>query len=350
VHIKIYLKEEKIMKDGYKIVDIHTHFYTKPWLDFLAQRTEDPTFEWTSPTSGLAKVGGIPAGHVDKPATFDIKSRVEELDSLGIDVQVLSHTCPGVGEVSESDAIEWATKINDTLAGFCEEYSGRFYFLMTVPCQNVDKAIEEMERAKKLPGAKGVQVFSNVNGTLISDPQFHPILEKAADLSLPVKVHPAFTPLTADAMYKAKLPMQLFGFTLDTTMAITLMLFQGFFEKLPNLKVIHSHLGGMAPYMMGRIDTAFKRYSKEFCVECTLPPSMGYKDHVYIDTLAMHVPAIKCAWEYMGIDHMLFGTDFPHRASGTVEGNLATLDEVGFSAEDKEKVLSKNAIKLFNLD
>ena len=90
------------------------------------------------------------------------------------------------------------------------------------------------------------------------------------------------------------------------------------------------------------------RYCKQY--ECTLPPSMGYKDRVYIDTLAMHVPAIKCAWEYMGVDHMLFGTDFPHRASGTVEGNLATLDEVGFSAEDKEKILSKNAIKLFNLD
>lgn len=338
------------MKDGYKIVDIHTHFYTKPWLDFLAQRTEDPTFEWTSPTSGLAKVCGIPAGHVDKPATFDIKARVEELDSLGIDVQVISHTCPGVGEVSESDAIEWATKINDILAGFCEEYAGRFYFLMTVPCQNVDKAIEEMERAKKLPGAKGVQVFSNVNGTLISDPQFHPILEKAADLSLPVKVHPAFTPLTADAMYKAKLPLQLFGFTLDTTMAVTNFIFTGVFAKFPKLKVIHSHLGGMAPYMMGRINNAFKRYSKEFDIDAGGMPGDVYRERIYVDSIGLHVPAIKCAWEFMGVDHMLFGTDFPHRASGTVEDNLVTLDEVGFSAEDKEKILSKNAIELFNLD
>jgi predicted TIM-barrel fold metal-dependent hydrolase len=68
-----------------------------------------------------------------------------------------------------------------------------------------------------------------------------------------------------------------------------------------------------------------------------------------VDTLSMHVPAIKCAYEYMGIDHLLFGTDYPHRASGTVEGNLDTLDKVGFTSEEKEKVLSRNAIELFNL-
>jgi len=337
------------MINGMKIVDVHTHFYSKPWLDYLSQRTEDPTFEWTGPTSGLAKVGGIPAGHVDKPGTFDIEARVEDLDRLGIDVQVISHTCPGVGEVSEADAIEWSKKLNDLFAGFCQDYPGRFYFLATLPCQNVDKALEEMERVQKIPGAKGVQVFSNVNGTLISDPQFHPIFSKAADSGLPVKVHPAFTPLTADAMKKANLPLQLFGFTLDTTMAVTNMIFSGVFTKFSNLKVIHSHLGGMAPYMMGRINTAFKRYTKEFDIGGGLPEDV-YRKHIYIDTLAMHVPAIKCGWEFMGTDHLIFGTDYPHRASGTVEDNLATLDKVGFSSEEKERILSKNAISLFGLD
>jgi len=338
------------MINDMKIVDIHTHFYSKPWLDYLAQRTEDPTFEWTGPKSGIATVGGIPAGHVDKPGTFDIEARVEDLDRLGIDVQVISHTCPGVGEVSEADAIEWSKKLNDLFAGFCQDYPGRFYFLATLPCQNIDKALEEMERVQKIPGAKGVQVFSNVNGTLISDPQFHPILGKAAESGLPVKVHPAFTPLTADAMKKANLPLQLFGFTLDTTMAVTNMIFSGVFTKFPNLKIIHSHLGGMAPYMMGRINTAFKRYTQEFDIGGGGLPEDVYRKHVYIDTLAMHVPAIKCGWEFMGTDHLIFGTDYPHRASGTVEDNLATLDEVGFSSEEKVQVLSKNAINLFGLD
>ncbi|MFC1822247.1 amidohydrolase family protein [Thermodesulfobacteriota bacterium] len=74
-----------------------------------------------------------------------------------------------------------------------------------------------------------------------------------------------------------------------------------------------------------------------------------YKERVYIDTLAMHVPTIKCAWEFMGTDHILFGTDYPHRASGTVEENMAILDKVGFTDEEKQKIYSKNAKELFGM-
>lgn len=338
------------MKDDMKIVDIHTHFYSKPWLDYLAERKVDPTFKWTGPTSGLGYIEGVPAAHVDKAGTFDIEARVKDLDELGIDVQVISHTCPGVGEVEEDVAIEWSKRLNDLFAGFCEDYPDRFYILATVPCQNVDEAIKELERVAKVKSVKGVQVFSNVNGELISDEKFHPILGKAAELGLPVKVHPAFTPLAKEACFRAKLPVQLFGFTLDTTMAVTNMIFTGVFTKFPKLKVIHSHLGGMAPYMMGRMNTAYKRYSKEFDIAGGGLPEDVYRKHVYIDTLAMHVPAIKCGWEFMGTDHLIFGTDYPHRASGTVEDNLATLDKVGFSSDEKVQILSQNAIDLFALD
>ena len=337
------------MKDGIQVIDIHNHFYSRPWLDYLSQRVDEPRFEWTGPTSGVAKVGAMATSHVDKPGDFDIEARVEDLDVAGIDVQVLSHTCPGVAELPVSESIEWAGKINDIFAEICRDGSGRFHFLATLPPADINEALKEMDRAHQELGAKGFQMFSSIDGVLATDPQFYPIFEKAAGFGVPVKIHPSFRPLTADAMQKAGLPLQLFGFTLDTTMVLTLMLFQGFFEKLPELKVIHSHLGGMAPYMMGRIDTAFKRYKKVVHIDASLTPSEVYRKHVYIDTLAMHVPAIRCAHEYMGIDRLLFGTDYPHRASGTVEENMAIIDEMGFTQEEKEKVLSKNAIRLFNL-
>jgi len=297
----------------------------------------------------VAKVGAIATSHVDKPGDFDIQARVEDLDVAGIDVQVLSHTCPGVAELPVSESIEWAGKINDIFAEICRDGSGRFHFLATLPPADIDEALKEMDRAYQELGTKGFQMFSSINGVLATDPQFYPIFEKAAGFGVPVKIHPSFRPLTTDAMQKAGLPLQLFGFTLDTTMVLTLMLFQGFFEKLPGLKVIHSHLGGMAPYMMGRIDTAFKRYKKVVQIDASRTPSEVYREHVYVDTLAMHVPAIRCAYEYMGIDRLLFGTDYPHRASGTVEDNMAILDKVGFTENEKEKVLSGNAKTLFNL-
>ena len=337
------------MKNGFKVIDIHNHFYSRPWLDYLAQRTEEPRFEWTGPTTGVAKIGSSTPSHVDKAGDFDIKARVEDLDAAGIDVQVLSHTCPGVAELPVSESIEWAKKINDIFAEICREFPGRFYFLATLPPGDMEEALKEMDRAYKELGARGFQMYSSIEGVLATDPLFYPVFEKAAAFGVPVKIHPSFRPLTTEAMQKAGLPLQLFGFTLDTTMVLTQMLFQGMFEKLPGLKVIHSHLGGMAPYMMGRIDTAFKRYSKEVSMEGGRTPSEVYREHVYIDTLSMHVPAIKCAYEYMGIDHLLFGTDYPHRASGTVEGNLDVLDRVGFSDEEKECVYSKNAMNIFKL-
>ena len=337
------------MKDGIQVIDIHNHFYSRPWLDDLSQRTEEPRFEWTGPTSGVAKVGALATSHVDKPGDFDIEARVKDLDEAGIDVQILSHTCPGVAELPVLESIEWAGKINDIFAEICRDGSGRFHFLATLPPGDIDEALKEMNRAHHELGTKGFQMFSSIDGVLASDPQFYPIFEKAAGLGVPVKIHPSFRPLTTDVMQKAGLPLQLFGFTLDTTMVLTLMLFQGVFEKLPGLKVIHSHLGGMAPYMMGRIDTAFKRYKKVVHMDASRIPSEAYREHVYIDTLAMHVPAIRCAHEYMGTDRLLFGTDYPHRASGTVEDNMAILDRVGFTENEKEKVLSKNATRLFNL-
>lgn len=337
------------MKDGMKVIDIHNHAYTKPWLDYLAQRVEEPNFEWTGPTSGVAKVDGVIAGHVDRPGDFDMAARVEDLDRAGIDVQVLSHTCPGVAEVSVTESIEWSRRINDTFAETCQKWPGRFYFLATLPPKNIEEALKEIDRAYSELDAKGIQMYSNIDGVLCSAPEFHPIFEKAAEYGLPVKIHPAFRPLTAAAMKAANLPLQLYGFTLDTTMALTTMLYGGLFEKFPTLKVIHAHLGGMVPYMIGRADTAFKRYSKEWDFQGEQLPSEAYKEHVYIDTLSMHVPAIRCAFEYMGIDRLLFGTDYPHRASGTVEENLTILDEVGFSEEEKEKVFSRNAVKLFDL-
>ncbi len=337
------------MKDGHKVIDIHNHTYTKGWIDYMTQRKGEPVFEWTGPTSGVFKVTGVVAAHVDHAGDYDIETRIVDLDRYGIDTQIITHTCPGVAEVSVSESIEWASKINDTLAGFCQKYPGRFCFLATLPFQNIEESLKEMERAYKDLGAKGIQIFSNANGILTSSPEFHPLYEKAAEYGLTVEIHPSMKPTTAEAMKAANLPFQLYGYTMDTTMVVTSLIYQGVFEKYPNLKVHHCHLGGMIPYMIGRVDNAFKRFDKEWGIELPKAPSEYYKNQVYVDILSLHVPAIKCALEFMGAEHLLFGTDYPHRASGTVEENFAALDSMGLTEEDKDKIFEKNAVKLFNL-
>jgi aminocarboxymuconate-semialdehyde decarboxylase len=337
------------MKDRSKVIDIHTHTYTREWIDYMAQRKEEPLFKWTGPTSGVFKVAGVIAAHVDHAGDYDMEARVADMDKYGIDTQIITHTCPGVAEVSVAESIEWASRINDILASYCRKYPGRFYFKATLPFQNIEESLKEMERAYKELGAKGIQIFSNINGKLASSPEFHPIYERAAEYGLPVEMHPSHKPLTAEVMKAAGLPLQLYGFTMDTTMAVTSLLYQGVFEKYPGLKVHHCHLGGMAPYMMGRVDNAFRRFAQEWGIKLPKPPSEYYKNQVYVDTLSLHVPAMKCALEFVGIEHLLFGTDYPHRASGTPEENFDALDKMGLTSKDKGQILEKNAIKLFNL-
>ena len=341
--------------NSYKVIDIHNHFYSREWLEYVATRTEDPTYEWTGPNSGLFKYDGIVMGHVDKPGDLDIDARVRELDELGIDVQLITHTTPGITDnVEVTKSVEWAKKVNDILVDACTKYPDRFFFLASIPAEDTNASLKEMERAHKL-GARGIQMFSNVNGELASSDKFHPLYELAAELELVVQLHPAAKPLTADAMKIAGLPYQMYGFTMDTTMAVTSMIFKGVFDKYPKLKVHHCHLGGMAPFMIGRVDTAWKRFNAkkgspgEWELEGLRLPSETYKEHVYIDTLSMHVPAIKCAHEYMGTDRLMFGSDYPHRASGSVPDNFSTLDQCGFTEEQKEKIYTLNAMKLYKL-
>jgi len=132
-------------------------------------------------------------------------------------------------------------------------------------------------------------------------------------------------------------------------MVVTSLIYQGVFEKYPGLKVHHCHLGGMAPYMMGRVDNAFRRFAEEWGIELPKAPSEYYKNQVYVDTLSLHVPAMKCALEFLGADHLLFGTDYPHRASGTPEENFDALERMGLNEVEKAKIFGENAVKLFNL-
>jgi aminocarboxymuconate-semialdehyde decarboxylase len=337
------------MKDGYKVVDIHNHHYTRAWVDYLASRTEDPVLKWIEPNKkGVFWGDGIIFGHLEKPGHWDIDARVTEIDELGIDIQLLTLTAPSI-EIAGSEAVEWAKRVNDELADACHKYPDRFFFSASVPAEDIDATLKEMERAKGI-GARGIQMFSNIRGESAASEKFYPIFELCADLGLVVQIHPAARPLTADAMKHSGLPYQMLGFTMDTTMAVISMIFRGVFDKYPTLKVHHCHLGGMAPYMMGRIDTAYKRYNKEWNMVGAKLPSATYKERVYVDALGQFVPAIKCALEYMGADRLMWGSDHPHIASGTVPDNLEILNKVGLTEEQKEMVYSKNATKLFNME
>ena len=127
------------------------------------------------------------------------------------------------------------------------------------------------------------------------------------------------------------------------------MIFHGILESFPQLKIIHAHLGGVFPYLVGRIDDSFKSYSKDHGFSLQQLPSEYYKKNVYVDAISFHLPAMKCALEFLGPDHILMGTDYAHPIGGP-ERVVGFIKDLGLPEEDTEKILRKNAVKLFKLD
>jgi aminocarboxymuconate-semialdehyde decarboxylase len=145
------------------------------------------------------------------------------------------------------------------------------------------------------------------------------------------------------------MPIPLYGFTLDTTMAVTGLIYQGILERFPRLKIIHPHLGGMFPYMVARVESTFLAHSKDDGISLPEPPTTYYRRNVYIDAVSFHIPAMRCALDFVGSEHLLIGTDYAH-PDGGADKVLRFIKDLRLSDEDNEKILWRNATKLFRLD
>ena len=335
-----------------RTVDCHNHWYPRDYLDYLVGRTEFPYARQTGPTNFVCYApGGAIVAHIDRAGHYDLAARIEALDRAGLDTQIMSITIPGPEMLPPEEGVYWAKRTNDEFAKAAQDYPGRLYAYAGLPYQVPDEAEKELERCYKDLGVKGVQVFSNVNGDPLFLDKFDGLWEMTNRWDLPFLVHPT-VPLTASVMDKVRIPYQLYGYTLDTSMAVISLIFNGVFEKYPNLKAIHSHLGGVVPYLVQRLRASWKGYAKEWGLELEEDPDITYKTRVWPDTTSFYLPAMRCALEWVGPEHLVVGTDYAHRV-GDPEGAIAAVKELGRSvnlpADKIDAMLGQNAEALFKL-
>jgi len=335
-----------------RTVDIHNHLYPKDYLTYLAGRKgQRQRAEQTGPNSYLLWDDDVIVAHIDRAGHYDVAARIADLDKAGLDTQVMSKTIPDPSVLPREEGVYWAKKINDHYAEACRAYPGRLYAMACLPYQDVDASCKELERCIKDLGVKGIQMFSNCNGDVMFDPKFDPIFKMASDHKLPVLMHPT-VPLTKDAMKKSRIPYQLYGYTVDTTMATIALIFNGVFQRHKGLKVVHVHLGGVAPYLVRRLQDSWKGYAKEWKLELDEHPDLTYRTRVYPDTASFYLPAMKCCLEWVGPEHIVIGTDYAHRV-GDPEGAIKAVKDLGtqanLSPDQVDRILGKNAEELFNL-
>jgi len=189
-----------------------------------------------------------------------------------------------------------------------------------------------------------VTVFSNINGTSLSDQSFWPLYEKANDLNAVFYIHPSF-PVGVEAMTEYWL-MPLVGFTFDTTLAAAKLVFSGVAEKFPQIRWVLAHLGGAIPYLAERLDRGY--YAFQDCREhIDKPPSVYLKDFYY-DTVNFDLKALQLAIDFAGAYHLVAGSDYPHQI-GSLEKMVDSIEKLNISSKDKEAIYGANAIRLLEV-
>ena len=307
------------------IIDIHTHAYTRRWLEILKEQGGDYHLK-TRPDGHEEIFRGDTPVAFPQPGHFDYDLRIKQMDESGIDISVVSLTCPNVYWGTEEVSCLAARESNDTMAEAQATYPDRIRWFTSLPWQYPEKAVEELERSCA-NGAAGVMVLANIDGMSLNDEFFAPVWQAIDAKSLPVLLHPTDPP-GAKVMDMGEFDLSWsVGFMFDTTLAITRMIFDGFFDKYPKLKMIASHGGAALPYLVGRFEKGDE-------VELPQRRKMqqkptDYLRSIYYDSITYDPRALNYLISIVGIDQVMLGTDWPHQVFD-IEGaikNTAALTE-----------------------
>ena len=324
------------------VIDVHTHMFTPKWLELL--KAEGGQYNIQTRPDGQQEVfrGNTPVV-IPQKGHFDYDLRIKHMDAAGIDISIVSLTCPNVYWGTEEISCRAARESNDTMAQAQSTYPDRIRWFTSLPWEYPARAIEELDRTCR-NGASGVMVLANISGRSLTDPMFAPIWAEIDKRGLPVLVHPTDPP-GVDVMDMTKFDLSWsVGFMFDTTLAITRMIFEGFFDQYPNLKIIASHGGGTLPYLIGRFEKGHE-------VEIPSRRQMkrkptDYLRHIYYDTIPYNLGALQYLISVVGEEHVMFGTDWPHQVHDT-KGAFANTAQL--PAQTCAAIRGGNALKVFNI-
>lgn len=275
-------------------------------------------------------------------------------DHTGIDISVVSNPLHYLRRATRDEALAAIRESNRYLAEIQHAQSGGIIaFASTVPGGG-DAYLKELERAVTQDGLKGVFINSSHQGAYPDDAEARPFFDLVTRLNIPVFMHPPPVGFGEERMAQFRLASSV-GRPFDTCLALARLILYGVLRQFPTLKLVVSHLGGGICEVLGRLDYNFELQDEGFYVRdidnermlIDRPPS-HYLKAIYLDTVSYHLPALRCAIETMGVDHMLFGTDAPPLTPLKRQG-LDIIEGLNLDASDKAKVLSGNAERLLSI-
>ncbi len=323
-------------------VDIHNHFYPASYFDMIRELGA-PDYRFATDASGNTTIEfrGTRFFGVQPPMT-DAALRLEAMDRVGIDVQVLSLSVPNVYFAEETREPEIARKTNDAYAELVARHPRRFKALASIPMDVPDEASKELARALDVLKLQGVLLLSHIRGRPLTDPRFRPFFEEADRRRLFVLIHPML-PLGMTEQLKDYVLGPLVGFPFDSTLAVARMCFDGLFRDFPNVRFLVPHLGGAIPYLLPRLDQGHRDFPQ--CREKIGEPPSFYLKKLYFDTVSASPSTVAFVRELVGAHRIAFGSDYPH-LPGSMSGAVAALE--GLSESDEAQIFGGTARSILN--
>jgi predicted TIM-barrel fold metal-dependent hydrolase len=299
------------------------------------------------------------------PMLFDLDVRFRVMDTFDGYQQVLSLPTPPIENIARGgDAADLARAANDGMAELVARHPERFPgFVASLAYDDPDAAVREAVRAVDELGARGIQMFTNVHGTPISAPAYLPIFEALAARDLPIWLHPYRGADIPDYATEDRSQYEIwwtFGWPYETSSAMARLAFAGVFDRFPDMKIITHHMGAMAPYFAGRVGPGWDQLGARTS-DVDLSAVLGtlkkrpldYFKMFYADTALFGAyDATVCGLQFFGAGHVLFASDAPfdpEKGPMYIRETIAIIDRLPVTADDRERIYWRNAVRLLKL-
>lgn len=298
------------------------------------------------------------------PVLHDLEKRFRVMDEFDDYAQIICVAAPPLEVLSPDLSPELAKIANDGLAEYVDKYPDRFPgFVASMPMNNPDACLKEIDRAIDELNAVGIQFFTNVNGAPLDLPELKPLFAKMHEVDLPIWIHPARGANISDYPTEDRSKYEIwfvFGWPYETSVAVARLVFGYYFDEFPNLKIITHHMGGMIPFFEGRVGTSWdqlgSRTSDEdytVILKNLKKPHLEYFKQIYADTaLFGSVAATKCGLEFFGVDQIVFASDCPfdpEKGPMYIRETIKIIENLPISDEDRYKIFEGNARRLMKM-
>ncbi len=325
-------------------IDTHAHYFPQSYIDLIAQYGKRCGTTVTVDDKGVTfiQVGlSLRTGPITRPF-IDLDQRLKIMDNQGVGMHALSLTQPMVYWADDDLGMQLCVAFNDAISAAHLAQPDRLIGFACLPMQNPTLAAQELERAAKLPGIKGVYMATAVRDRELSDRSFFPLYERCEALGLPIFLHPM---MINNERLKQFYLINLCGNPFDTAIAASHLIFGGVLDAFPKLEISLPHGGGVLPILRGRLDRGFDLRLE--CKTISKPPSTYLKRFTY-DTITYDEALLEDLIKLVGADRILVGSDYCFDIA--YEEPVRFLNGVkSLTGEQKQQILWRNAAKLLKL-